>query len=255
MQLSWIDTDAIRAVAAKLHDPVPVKKPTMIAVPAQPPLMAEPKPEINEAAPAFGPTDSQLARIREQLQNIRSKAVEAGLISAEAQVTQTFPDAIAPPPVSAVFQSVEPENKFNNLVELPSSNTLPDTKTTGTTSAPDAMCARLESFARRAKEISGCSEMMLVDERGDVLWNNSMHRDFVLTKTISLTAALRASAQGISSLAAVIRCRISSERELSVIPACPTRHGTLTIALVNALSLSHELVNQLRGGLTQAVEG
>jgi hypothetical protein len=247
MQLSWIDADNLRDLAAKLQDPTPDPVPTPIPPSTQAPLLPYASAPHQEEIPAESfPNDTQLARIREQLQSIRDKAVKAGLLSSEP--------IVAPPPVEnlAAQDPVDPPAPVQKKEAVPEPESPPAAEPP--TAPVDAMSVRLNDFAHSAMELTRSDELLLIDQQGGLLWSNSSNPELTISATLSLTTALRASAQGTFTRPGVIRNRLSHDMELSVLP-CETKHGTVILALVNARSVAYETVNKLRASLIQAIEG
>ncbi|RBP48081.1 hypothetical protein DES53_101881 [Roseimicrobium gellanilyticum] len=112
MQVSWIEPDEVRALAALLHGTTSTGTgggwdvqtlPDASQGPQQPLLPQAPEPVGSQAAPAQAPAAAQpqapsadVVLIREKLRVIRDRAKQAGLIQDEPPVVQTSPPATAP---------------------------------------------------------------------------------------------------------------------------------------------------------------
>ena len=255
MQLSWIDPEALRELASKLDHPAPVKEEPVVhqlaveraveanLLGAAPDHPGKPSPEPESHAPAPGPADLQVARIREQLKMIRNKALQAGLLPAEPPPPP--PEAPPSPPVSAPAAPVF--SPAPAAVMAP--NPPPVNPFRGNT-----LGERLDEFARWASGRLAAEDLLLVDDHGDVLWGTKGRADLALTALLSLNTALRSTAGGGIRPPGLIRNQLSPGRELTVLP-CSTRHGTVTLALLNAKDIPQDAVDSLREHLVHAVEG
>lgn len=303
MQLSWIDPEALRDLAAKLQDPAPsaplrspsepfhsiggskaietdmfgFRPPTEPGTPVAPlastPPAAPPVAEVPAAREPLPqptpppPSDDQVARIREQLLAIRSKAVEAGLLQPEPPpLAPQAPEVPAAMPQAAPAPAAPPTNVLAALVMPLSGPEVPNptpSPVPGPASAHSSgqflplegdLGRRLESYGKWASNRAPSDEMLLVDDHGDVLWSTATRSDLAFSALLALNAALRSSAGGVCHPPKVIRAQASETQQLTILP-CTTRHGTVTLAMLNSQPVPDATLEVLREGLILAVEG
>lgn len=116
-----------------------------------------------------------------------------------------------------------------------------------------AISERLEAFAAWAERRLFLSDLIVVDDHGDILWGDHAKAGLVVSAMMACKAAMRSSALGAAGLSSVIEQPISADR-LLVIVMCETQYGTLSIALVRDGSLTEADAELLRNALVAAVE-
>lgn len=110
------------------------------------------------------------------------------------------------------------------------------------------LAERLTNFASWAIRFTTAEELLLLDDHGDLLWGSPTRDDLIISTMLAVNAALRSSA--IAKPASLLRTAAGARRDLSILP-CPTRYGTVTLALVNAKSTP---ADTLREALVLAIE-
>ncbi|MEN3942383.1 hypothetical protein WJU23_13880 [Prosthecobacter sp. SYSU 5D2] len=112
---------------------------------------------------------------------------------------------------------------------------------------------RLDAFASWAGQQWGPSELLIVDEYGDLLWGPPKKAGLVLSTMMAWNAAIRASAQAANGMAQIQQQVLATGETLTIIP-CKTRLGMLQIALVKAQAPWGEETSVLREALVQVMD-
>ena len=248
--------------------------------------------EENEFEPAAIITPSappvELNRIREKLQAIRERAIEAGLLAHRPmEVPKTaavppieptpVPEPIAEPTVT--LQSVMPDpvgetgpievDQFEvsppmqpyriqspfELAESPESDDLPGKEAHGQEFTPPEgpIMERLAAFATWASGWLQTQELLITDDHGDVLWGEHSQSGLMVTTMMAGKASLRSTALGASDPLGVTETPIQSARILIAVP-CETRFGTLNIGFIRGHSLSDTDAALLRRNIVRALD-
>ena len=273
----WLPNDQPQAAAAEVAM-VSEKREELFAPTVE--TVEEPTEEIQleESPPPLGQS-AELSRIREKLQAIRERAIEAGLL-AHVRPAEEIPPA-AEVPVNPVFEPVaelepslpEAPTQEDFAPPAPASEPLLPIKSPFALAEPDmpavsdsassdessfqvpqgAISERLEAFAAWAERRLYLSDLLVVDDHGDILWGDHAQAGLVVSAMMACKATLRSSALGAVGLSGVIEQPISAGRTL-IIVLCDTSYGTLNVAIVRDASLSEADVTLLRNALVEAVE-
>ena len=264
--------------------------------------------------PAFAPEQGeQLSRIRERLQAIRERALEAGLMgqtrpsSSEVpapvsgpappvqpaeEMTRAAPlspintttesfEAAAPSPPATTFASFEGSQPLfepmpgaeapqpsleDRLKPIESPFALDEPAMPPPAALPSAVAnepmfqrpvgsitERLDAFAAWAGEHFDASNLLVVDDHGDILWGDHAQAGLVVSAMMACKAMMRSSALGASGLATVIEQPISADRLLIIVP-CETTYGAVSIAFVRDRALTEVDAAILRAALISVVE-
>ena len=230
----------------------------------------------------------ELNRIREKLQAIRERAIEAGLLAhrpteapkaAEVPTIEPtpVPEPIAEPPAiprSAmpdpvgetgpievdqfdVSQQMQPygiQSPFG-LAESLENDDLPKEEARGAefTLPEGPIMERLGAFAKWASGWLHTKELLITDDHGDVLWGVHAQSGLMVTTMMAGKATLRSSALGACDPLGVTETPIQSARILIAVP-CETRFGTLNIGFIRGHSLSATDAALLRRNIVRALE-
>lgn len=288
MQVSWIDADEIARLAAQLEGPLQKEEPPPWDLDVMPDFSAlfAPGPAGEEgserladaiAAPAPEPLDQrgaapapEVEHIREKLHAIRSRAEEAGLLppgkpagAGNERQQPVHPTLTAPP--SAEDQPGSDAATLREPIRIPpapppvaeagtASPSIPPEASGPLLPAVGSLTQRLQAFMAWAQSVAPCQDILLVDDHGDLLWGGPSRADLALSVILAAGAGLRSGSDALTRTSVFIRSRLGDQQELSVLP-CPTRFGMVTLALLNATSLSNETVARLREALTRCVDG
>ncbi|MEZ0277532.1 MAG: hypothetical protein ACAH88_21645 [Roseimicrobium sp.] len=274
MQVSWIEPDEVRALAALLQGTHPgggtsggwdvQTLPDAPQLPPQPLLSQDPEPQNAPEVPtaASAPVQAQpqqpsadVVLIREKLRVIRDRAKQAGLIQDEpAAVPQPQPrpapavplDAPMAPPAPSGLSPFPPLSSLRPEAPAPSAAPafLP---------LEGAITERLENFARWAARFTGCSELLLLDDHGDLLWGAPTQPGVVVATMLAVQQALRASAGSIHQPPSVLQLAEGEVGPVHALP-CSTRYGLVTVVLVGIATLAEASVAALREALVLSVE-
>lgn len=257
MQVSWIDPDELGRLAAELQSPVPPSTDSeqgflpgltfmepdgsVTLVPPYSPRPADaPSTPTTSAEPNVAP---EILHIREQLRLIRERAQLAGLIGGEQAQGD---EAQATPPELHDTAPVELEVPPQPPVPTPTSvNFLP---------LDGPMGDRLDAFASWVSRLVASDELLLIDDQGDLLWSRGERSDLTISALLAVTSSLRSNALGVCEPPEIIRNKLNQQRELSVLP-CATRHGLVSLAIVNSMGIPQDTVGWLREALILTVEG
>lgn len=287
MQVSWIDPEEVASLAESLRPPsraqAPAPPPEPAPEPVQP-LVVETTPAQEEAplpeGPESGIPSPNLAAFRLRLQSIRERAVNAGLLKPKPPAPPPQPLEPAPAATPEIYQAAppppapgpEPTPAPQPVVEMQAPE--PEPPATAPVSppvqvnvpviappppphvqiAPGATVKdRLEAFSAWAFQQWGPSDLLIVDEYGDLLWGPPKKSGLVLSTMMAWNAAIRASAQAASGMAQIQRQVLATGENLTIIP-CPTRLGMLQIAVVKAQAPWDEETALLKEALVQLMD-
>lgn len=203
-----------------------------------PPLREEPSPE---PPPREAPADSRTATEQQAATD-----AEAGAPQVTGSREVTSPAAARILPTVSPFSLAEP---VAAALEAASQSSEPP----GFQVPAGAISERLEAFAAWAERRLFLSDLIVVDDHGDILWGDHARAGLVVSAMMACKAAMRSSALGAAGLSGVIEQPISADR-LLIIVMCETQFGTLSIALVRDGSLTEADATLLRNGLVAAVE-
>ena len=260
-----------------------------------PEAFCDPAPEEDfEIEPAAIVTPSgppvELNRIREKLQAIRERAIEAGLLAHRPTEAPKVVEVleIDPPPVSEAIPA--PEEILPAATPDPVGDTGPIEVDQFEVSSPERPFAiqspfgiadsfeggdsppvieeepwleftppdgpimeRLAAFGQWAMEWLGTQEFLIADDHGDVLWGEQAQSGLMVTTMMAGKAAHRSTALGASDPLGVTETPVSIGRLLTSVP-CQTRFGTLNIGLIRSSSVSAEEAANLKKNLVRALD-
>jgi hypothetical protein len=112
----------------------------------------------------------------------------------------------------------------------------------------------LENFARWATRFAECTELLLVDDHGDLLWGVPSHPDMVVATMLAVQQALRSSAGSVQQPPTLLQVTVGEDGPVHALP-CSTRYGLVTMVLVGiAGSLAESSAAALREALVLSVE-
>jgi hypothetical protein len=203
--------------------------------------------EVTEAEVVTGDErDDEVApaveRIRDRLRAVREHAVAAGLLRR----------AVAPPsgslPVGSAFEQVA---KVGMESEARPEATVDFKVREG------SIAERLEHFAQWTQVHFAASEVLLLDEQGDVLWGPEAKADLVLSVMLAARAATRSSAA--SALGARLATSLSHQDlgggkgTLSVF-SCATEQGLIIVGIERAAALCESAARELAAALEATVD-
>ena len=224
-----------------------------------------PSEEAREEVPAPPAQAEELNRIREKLQAIRERAIDAGLLAhVQAAEEVPSPQNLAPvakpePPQSPPISQSNPlgptESPF--AVAETTGAPLPTVVTSDVTSfevSSGMVSERLEAFATWAGLNLGLRDLLVVDDHGDILWGIHEQAGLVVSAMMACKATLRSSALGATEPSNIIEQPISIDRMLVIVP-CETSYGSLSIAFVRDGVFPEAAALLLRKALTVAIEG
>jgi hypothetical protein len=263
MQVSWIDPEDVASLAESLRRPPPRPAPppstghglslleeieeqpealdgTAAELPDTHPSEEEfsggfHTPSLPEPPAALSPESGaapDLQALRQRLQAIRERAMDAGLLPGAAAVVR--PPEPAPPPVLEAPPAP---------VSAPAPFQVP----------LGSVMARLEAFAAWADRSLDQADVFVVDDRDDLLWGPQEQAGLVLSALMAQAAATRSSALSACEGAHALHQALPTGRMLTVIP-CGTRLGMMQVAVVSAEALSPDQSEALRGALTAAMD-
>ena len=260
MQVSWIDPDELSRLAAELQSAAPPSAegdeqgilPGLLtfvepdgSVTLIPPFQDRPAEPINaeQTGGPNAPVAPEILHIREQLRLIRERAQQAGLLGVEHAATDATED-LPPPVLASPFQSADLHDSE------------PGTAVTAAHFLPleGSMEERLGAFGRWVSRLVASDELVLIDDRGEMIWSSGERSDLTLTALLAVTSALRSHALGVCEPPEIIRNKLGEYRELSVLP-CLTKHGLVSLAIVNAAGILPDTVGWLREALVLTIEG
>lgn len=235
-----------------------------VAAPSpEPEQPVEPSAEEMAEPPTEQP--KELNRIREKLQAIRERAIEAGLlahvgVTTEARVEELEPPVVEPepppaPPAAEVTESLLPVSSPFALAEpVPEPAPIIASPPSSSFEAPPGTLAdRLEAFASWTGRQLGLNDLLVVDDHGDILFGMHEHAGLVVSAMMACKATMRSSALGAAGLSNIIEQPISIDRMLVIVP-CETSYGTLSIAFVHEGGFPQGDALLLRNALVLAIE-
>lgn len=276
---------------ARPQPPVKAPEPAPQQEAVQPLVSDAPPPEADAPGPE-GDTGGMpnLAAFRQRLQSIRERAISAGLMTPKPAAPPEAPPvpevaqapALEPVPVpeaeteemrtgASALHSSEPAPQWQPQPETVSPPSPPPVQSNVPVSAPPVEISRpapqphieiapgasvkdrLDAFASWAGQQWGPSELLIVDEYGDLLWGPPKKAGLVLSTMMAWNAAIRASAQAANGLAQIQQQVLATGETLTIIP-CKTRLGMLQIALVKAQAPWGEETSVLREALVQVMD-
>ncbi|HYF35982.1 MAG TPA: hypothetical protein VD994_11875 [Prosthecobacter sp.] len=280
MQVSWINPEDVASLAESLRTPPPAKaeagaglplleaedmaalaealegfrveieeeKPAAEAPREAPPDQEdeqEPVPSVAERPPhaeMAGGTD--LNALRRRLQEIRERAVDAGLLPAPQAVEPPATPKLVEEPVS----EAAPEDGAPQAIEQAKAPVIVFEVPLG------SVTARLEAFAMWAHECVGTDQIFVVDDRGDLLWGPQDQAGLILSTLMAVNAAARASARSACGGAQALHQALPSGM-MATILGCETRLGLIQVAVAAAHELTADEAEAVRGALTAAING
>ena len=246
---------------------------------------AEDEPiEPDESDSIVQPTEEapiELNRIRQKLQAIREKAIEAGLLAHLPVAVEPAPEAVSAPtplppePEQPVHLDGPDPVGYTGPLEQDSYSSPPLTSTrisspfgiaeesqppikpVAPTGAPfivpeGSIVQRLNAFADWASAHLHSRELIIADDHGDVIWGNHAQSGLLVSTMMASKAALRSTALGACDPQSIIEQPISAGRLMVVVP-CETPFGTLSLALLRPHSLSGSDVILLRKNINRAI--
>jgi hypothetical protein len=210
---------------AEASTPAPALPPSPAEVQAPPPppapaAFAPPPAPVAESAPsAFEPAPAPST----------APPPAPEVFAAEVPPAAVAPDA-SPPPLPAP-EAARPG---------PSSETL----------EAATIVERLDDFAHSSARQTVCEEQFMLDDHGDLLWGSPTSPDLLICAKLAMNASMRAQAATLAKPAGATQVQVGPGKELQLV-SCPTRHGNITLALVNP----HQVpAAELREGLAKAME-
>lgn len=245
------------------------------AVPPQFPGEPVPAPGVGNVNVAGGAEVShenqqprELDRIRERLQAIRMRAIEAGLLAhvgvtsesptqepeqareeAAAELPPPPPEAVSAPPL---LPAVSPFSLAEPAASDPAV-AAPVVSAPAFEPPAGALVDRLNAFASWAGSELKLGDLLIVDDHGDVLWGFHEQAGLVVSAMMACKAAMRSSALGAAGLSNVIEQPIAAGRMLVIVP-CQTGYGTLSIAFIREGGLPASDAQLLQRALAMTIE-
>lgn len=113
---------------------------------------------------------------------------------------------------------------------------------------------RLSALAQWATQRLGTSEVLLVDDYGDVLWGGHAQTPLVLSAMMAWHAAQRSTAESACNEPHRIDKDLANGRALTVLPA-RTRYGVVSLAAIQEKPMTPADEQAIRAALVLAVEG
>ncbi len=203
--------------------------------------------EVTEAEVVTGDErDDEVApaveRIRDRLRAVREHAVAAGLLRR----------AVAPPsgslPVGSAFEQVA---KVGMESEARPEATVDFKVREG------SIAERLEHFAQWTQVHFAASEVLLLDEQGDVLWGPEAKADLVLSVMLAARAATRssaASALGARSATSLSHQDLGGGKGTLSVFSCATEQGLIIVGIERAAALCESAARELAAALEATVD-
>lgn len=267
MQASWIDSDELRALAASLQDPVEEFHKdawtpesllddtfTPEVVPALATLAASTPPPV-VTTPVYEPT-AELQTLSAKLRTIKEEAQAAGLlpvIKEEPAPVVEEPTAVIEAPLYPQEAPIpqEPQVIYEPVI-MPESPVFiapiaPEPVFTQPSEFTD-MSQRLRNFQQYATELTGCKDLVIMNQEGDLLWGNTQHYDVMATIMIAMRyhnpTAFEAT-----------HFKLTNLEDTLVVLSSPTRHGQVFLTLINAANADDHRLEKLNHAMVAAIEG
>jgi hypothetical protein len=151
------------------------------------------------------------------------------------------------PPSSPVPVPVPPPEA------TPAPNTLEPAPSGDTSSwaAPErtTIVERLDEFARWSSRLTTSEELFMLDDHGSLIWGSPTSDGLLVCAKLAMNASMRSQSPTLAKPAASMTVQVSPGKELQLI-SCATRHGSVTLALVNPREVP---AHDLRQALIEAV--
>lgn len=266
MQASWIDSDELRSLAAALQDPVeevheeewipePLLDDTFVSVVAPVlPTFTSPTPVV--ITPVSEPI-AELQTLSAQLRMIKEEAQAAGLLPA----IQEEPAPVVVEPAAVVedpfYPQETPSPQEEPIIQEPAV-VMPEPSALAEPIAPEPvfiqpseftdMSQRLRNFQQFATELTGCKDLVLMNQEGDLLWGNTQHYDVMATIMIAMRYHHPTTFE-------VTHFKLTNLEDALVVLSTPTRHGQVFLALVNGVHTDDPQLQKLNHALVAAIEG
>jgi len=216
-----------------------------------------------------------VSEIRERLRAIRDRAQEAGLLTKEspAPPPPPAPAPFAPSPVEAATDSssvpsqpanppppesadaappASPEPAELTSPAEPAPAITPEESPLAQQGAHDLTLAeRLDDFARSSSKLTTSEELFMLDDHGELLWGTPTSDDLLICAKLALNATMRSHAATLAPATLAAPVHVGPGKELQLV-TCPTRHGNVTLALVNAAQVP---TTSLQESLTLTMNG
>ncbi|MCW0219347.1 MAG: hypothetical protein OJI67_13560 [Prosthecobacter sp.] len=266
MQVSWIDPEEVASLAESLRPTARHQTKVVLqeSTEAAEPLVSD-QPGTEAGTEAELP---DLSAFRQRLQAIREKAITAGLLTPQTAPSPPAAEAAPPTPpteVSASEPTPEPAQEIPALEQpanlLEESSPAPAAAEPVFTPPPPpqipidpgaSVKERLEAFAQWAALRWEPSELLIVDEYGDLLWGPPKKSGLVVSTMMAWNAAIRASAQAASGMTQTHQQSLNTGETLTIIP-CQTRLGLLQIAVIKSLAPTDSEITTLREALAEVM--
>jgi hypothetical protein len=120
-----------------------------------------------------------------------------------------------------------------------------------------SIAQRLEHFAQWTQEHFVASEVLLLDEQGDVLWGPEAKADLVLSVMLAARAANRssaASALGARSATSLSHQDLGGGKGTLSVFACSTEQGLIIVGIEGAVALRETAARELAAALEATVD-
>lgn len=292
MQVSWIDTDQLKGLLARLGDSVPPAKPgtqtwethTM----PESLVDAEPVPNVvDEVAPVPVEFKAEEGMGWEAAGTVAEAMANKTLEEGDAVREGATPEEVAPEvarirdrlrevreraeaagllkrPTMAAARWAIPEPEVVEKADVPSAVVIPPEPVQEVSAEENeasyfevpvgSVVERLEAFAQWAQRRVQPGELVLLDEHGDVLWGPQAKGALILSAMMAANALSRSTAAGACQAeAAVIRQVLSGGGELAVL-SCPTRAGLVHLAVEHPGRLGDAAMRIMGQALVSAIE-
>ena len=259
MQVSWIDPEEVASLAESLR---PAVRHQTKVVPQESTEAAEPL--VSDQPGTEAGTEAELpdlSAFRQRLQAIREKAITAGLLTPQTAPSPPAAEEAPPtPPTEASASKPTPEPAQEQPANLPEEPSPAAAEPVFTPPPPPqipinpgaSVKERLEAFAQWAALRWEPSELLIVDEYGDLLWGPPKKSGLVVSTMMAWNAAIRASAQAASGMTQTHQQSLNTGETLTIIP-CQTRLGLLQIAVIKSLAPTDSEITTLREALAEVM--
>lgn len=172
-------------------------------------------------------------------------------VAAQVPFTYVPPAAVAQPPAPAASM----ESPFSLAETTPAPVVAPVEPDKPPFVVPHlGLSDRLSALAHWASQRLATSEVLLVDDYGDVLWGGHAQTPLVLSAMMAWHAAQRSTAETACHEPHRIDKDLASGRSLTVLPA-RTRYGVVSLAAIQDHPMSEADELDIRAALILAVEG